>query len=111
MDNSDKGKRIKKEITRLEKVLGKGDPKIEASKRLIENAAFMAVGLEDLQAEILEVGWTEVYKNGEHQTGKKKSAAADAYMTMYKNYLATVKQLAEIAPDGAETDALNLFNQ
>ena len=110
MPDIEKEKRIKKEIRRLNRILGKGNPKVEASKRLIENAAFLAVGLEDLKEEILETGWTEVYKNGENQTGRKKSAAADIYMTTYKNYLATVKQLAEIAPDAEAADELNLFN-
>lgn len=110
MPDPEKDKRIKKEIRRLKKILGKGDPKVDASARLIENAAFMAVGLEDLREEILETGWTEIYKNGENQTGRKKSAAADIYMTTYKNYLATVKQLAEIAPDKSAADELNIFN-
>ena len=110
MPDIEKEKRIKKEIKRLRKLLGKGDPKIEASAKLIENAAFLAVGLEDLRVEILDTGWTETYKNGENQTGRKKSAAADIYMTTYKNYLATVKQLAEIVPDKSTADELNIFN-
>ena len=39
----------------------------------------------------------------------KKSAAADIYTTMYKNYIATIKQLADLAPDNVETDELSLF--
>ena len=39
----------------------------------------------------------------------KKSAAADIYTTMYKNYLATIKQLADLAPDGVTEDELSQF--
>lgn len=84
-------------------------PKIKAAKGLIENAAFMAVHLQDLQADLNEHGCVEEYRNGENQYGMKKSAAADMYTTMYKNYIATIKQLAELAPDNVEADELTAF--
>lgn len=117
---SPKDKRIRKEIKRLQGILGSGkqkngeagqpDPKIEAAKHLIENAAFMAVSLEDLRAEINEKGWTESYQNGANQSGVKKSAASECYTATYKNYLATVKQLIDIAPEGSAIDELTAFN-
>lgn len=106
----EKDKRIRKEIRRLKKILGKDNPKVAACEHLIRNAAFMSVSLEDLQAQINENGWTEEYKNGANQSGVKRSAAADCYTATYRNYLATMKQLAEIAPEGTEIDALTAFN-
>lgn len=109
--------RISAERNRLNRILGatkrkdgpEPTPKIKAAKGLIENAAFMAVHLQDLQADLNEHGCVEQYRNGENQYGMKKSAAADMYTTMYKNYIATIKQLADLAPDNVETDELSLF--
>lgn len=111
--------RIRTELARLNKILratktkdgAEPTPKIKAAKGLIENAAFMAIHLQDLQVEMNKNGCVETYRNGETQYGVKKSAAADIYTTMYKNYMATIKQLAELAPDNAETDELSLFMQ
>ena len=109
--------RIKSELSRLNRILKatkkkngpEPTPKIMAAKGLIENAAFMAIHLQDLQVELNERGCVEEYRNGENQHGMKKSAAADIYTTMYKNYIATIKQLADLAPDNVVTDELTLF--
>lgn len=117
--DKEREKRIRTERNRLNKILGatkqKGGPepmpKIKAAKGLIDNAAFMAIHLQDLQAELNEHGCVEEYRNGETQYGMKKSAAADIYTTMYKNYIATIKQLAELAPDNVGADELSMFMQ
>lgn len=117
--NEEREKKIRAERNRLNKILGatkrKGGPeptpKIKAAKGLIDNAAFMTIHLQDLQAELNEHGCVEEYRNGETQYGMKKSAAADIYTTMYKNYIATIKQLAELAPDNVGTDELSMFMQ
>lgn len=117
--NEEREKRIRAERNRLNKILGatkqkdglEPTPKIKAAKGLIDNAAFMTIHLQDLQAELNEHGCVEEYRNGENQYGMKKSAAADIYTTMYKNYIATIKQLAELAPDNVGTDELSTFMQ
>ena len=117
--NEEREKRIRAERNRLNKILGatkqkdglEPTPKIKAAKGLIDNAAFMTIHLQDLQAELNEHGCVEEYRNGENQYGMKKSAAADIYTTMYKNYIATIKQLAELAPDNVGTDELSMFMQ
>ena len=117
--NEEREKRIRAERNRLNKILGATKqkdgpepmPKIKAAKGLIDNAAFMTIHLQDLQAELNEHGCVEEYRNGETQYGMKKSAAADIYTTMYKNYIATIKQLAELAPDNVGTDELSMFMQ
>ena len=38
------------------------------------------------------------YQNGANQWGKKKSAEADVYNTMIKNYTAIIKTLTDMAP-------------
>lgn len=117
--DEEREKRIRTERNRLNKILGatkqKGGPeptpKIKAAKGLIDNAAFMTIHLQDLQVELNKHGCVEEYRNGETQYGMKKSAAADIYTTMYKNYIATIKQLAELAPDNVGADELSMFMQ
>lgn len=66
--------------------------------RLIDNAAFMAVQLEDLQTAINRDGPVSEYQNGENQWGTKKSPEVEIYNTTVKNYTATVKLLCDMLP-------------
>jgi hypothetical protein len=95
----DKGKRIKREVTRLNRVfrgLDK-DRKVLADK-VIRQAAFMAVTLEDLQDHINEHGTVSEYQNGENQWGTKKSPEVEIYNTMIGKYGAAIKQLCDLLP-------------
>lgn len=63
---------IKAEIKRLKKIFANLTQDASAvAEKLIENAAFMAVSLTDLQRIINEKGYTEEYQNGENQFGTK----------------------------------------
>ena len=98
---------IKKEVRRLTKILKDVDKnKKETVKRLIENAAFMAVTLDELQEEINKNGVVSEYKNGENQYGTKKSPEVEVYNTMVKNQMAVIKQLCELAPEEKAGDML-----
>lgn len=97
--------RISVEIKRLDSIFGKIEEKIRKSiHSLIENAAFMAITLEDLQATINRDGTTDKYQNGENQYGIKKSAAVEVYNTMIKNHMGIMKQLTDLIPK-EQTDA------
>ena len=101
-----KDARIKKEKLRLSGIfkLLPDDAKKTAEK-LIDNAAFMAVTLEDLQEYINEHGCTETYQNGANQSGKKKSSEVEVYNTMIKNYKAVIDTLLGlIGKQGGEPD-------
>ena len=91
---------IKVEIKRLKHIFA-DLPQNTASfaEKLIENAAFMAVSLSDLQMIINVKGYTEEYQNGENQSGVKKSSEVDIYNTMIKNFNTTMKQLIDMLPD------------
>lgn len=65
---------------------------------LLQNAAFMRITLDDLQAIIAEQGPVEAYQNGEYQYGMKQSAALQSYNSLIKNYAATVKTLFGLLP-------------
>ena len=104
---ADKKALIKKEVRRLTKILKDVDKnKKDTVKRLIENAAFMAVTLDELQEEINKNGVVSEYKNGENQYGTKKSPEVEVYNTMVKNQMAVIKQLCELAPEEKAGDML-----
>lgn len=71
------------------------------AEKLIENAAFMAVSLRELQTAINQKGYIEEYQNGANQSGVKKSSEVEVYNTMIKNFNVTMKQLIDLLPDSA----------
>lgn len=95
----EKEKRIKREVTRLGRVFRDLDKDRRAmADKVIRQAAFMAVTLEDLQDHINEHGTVSEYQNGENQWGTKKSPEVEIYNTMIKNYSSAVKQLCDLLP-------------
>nr|DAO93687.1 MAG TPA: hypothetical protein [Caudoviricetes sp.] len=93
--------RIKKEAEKLLKLYTRAHKKRrQLAVKLIANAAFMSVKLDDLQREIAAEGMTETYKNGANQSGIKKSAKVEVYNTTMKSYMAAIKQLNDMLDDG-----------
>ena len=95
-----------KELKKL-KLIAEALPedKKKITEGLIADAAFMAEQLEILRGHITENGWSEEYKNGENQYGKKSSVEADAYIKIQKSYASVIKQLTDLLPDQTETAA------
>jgi len=94
-----KEEKIEKEVRRLKKVFKDLDKnKLSTVNSLIDNAAFMAVSLEELQEAINANGYTSEYQNGENQFGTKKSPEVEIHIAMTKNHASIIKQLAELAP-------------
>ena len=81
------------------------DDKKKITEGLVSDAAFMAEQLEILRGHIAEKGWSEEYKNGENQFGKKSSVEADAYIKLQKSYASVIKQLTDLLPSKDETAA------
>ena len=106
--------RIDKEIKRLNRIFKDiGKDKRDAVKSLINNAAFMAITLEDLQAHINEHGCVSQYQNGENQWGSKKSPEVDIHIAMTKNHTAVMRQLADLLPRidaGEGSDIMDFIN-
>ena len=73
---------------------------------LLQNAAFMKVTLEDLQAIVNAEGVEDEYKNGANQYGTKPSAVIQAYNTMLKNYGALKLKLMALLPKQASVSRL-----
>ena len=100
-----------KQLRRLEKIFRDiREDKKETVRNLIENAAFMEIQLAGLQKEIAEKGPVSEYKNGENQWGTKKSPEVEIYNTMIKNYMAVVRQLLELLPEGGEDEKDELMS-
>lgn len=74
------------------------EKKKKTVEKLVINAAFMAISLEDLQNIINEKGYTEEYQNGANQKGVKKCSEVEIYNTMIKNYSSVIKQLTDLLP-------------
>ena len=95
-------KKKSKELKKLEKIFKDIEPsKRQTVEKLIENAAFMAESLAELQEIIREKGFVEEYHNGANQSGVKKCSEVEIYNTMIKNYSSIVKQLVDLLPNGA----------
>jgi hypothetical protein len=110
---SEKQKLIKKELNKIKKLYADMDGNVKKSvEKLAENAAWMAVSLEELRQQIDEEGYEEVYQNGANQCGKKDSIAVKNYNTIIKNYNATIKLLMDQLPEHQQSqtgDALAQF--
>jgi hypothetical protein len=98
-DELTKNERINKEKRRLASIFTKLDIcNKKAVQSLIDNAAFMAITLQDLQVTINENGVISEYQNGENQWGTKKSPEVEVYNTMVKNHASIIKQLTDLLP-------------
>lgn len=99
--------RVKREKDRLMDIFKDLEAnKLKTCTALIDRAAFITVSLEDLEEQLNETGWVEVYQNGENQSGLKKAAAADVHISLTKNLNAIVKQLLELVPPAQKSSRL-----
>lgn len=106
--------RIKTEIKKLKQTfedLEIDSRKMQVAESLIENAAFMAVTLEDLQAEINENGVVSTYQNGENQWGTKQSPEAQTYISLINRYNSVMKQLIDLLPEEKQKKAVDEFDE
>ena len=71
----------------------------ERAESLLNNLVFQHQQLKKLQAHVRKNGWSEEYKNGNNQSGRKKTAEGDAYNALIKSYTVTMKQLNEMLAD------------
>ncbi len=104
-------KRKSKELQKLKKIFKDIEPgKRQTVEKLIENAAFMAESLNELQEIIREKGFTEEYQNGANQYGVKKCSEVEIYNTMIKNYTSVIKQLVDLLPNGEDSGGDELLD-
>lgn len=104
--NVDERKRlINKEVKRLTKSLKDMDEVRQVTlKKLITEAAFMAVTLEEARQIITRDGIIEEYQNGAAQHGLKKSSAVEVYDKMINTYAKVMDQINKALPDNKTLD-------
>lgn len=108
----DKNKEVKKEINRLKKLFKElPENKKKMTERLIENAGFMSITLEDLRKDIIKYGVKETYVNGKDQFGFKESIESKTYNNMIKNYMNIIKQLNDMLPQEKKIDEKDEFDR
>lgn len=105
-----KDERIKQELRKL-KSLYKGLPKNKQKlcEKLIGNAAFMAVTLEDLQAQVVKEGAVVKGKNGNGFQVRSEHPAQKSYNVMIGKYTAVIAKLDEMLPEEIGESKLGKF--
>jgi hypothetical protein len=110
----DKNKKITKETNKLKKLFKElPENKKKMAEKLIENASFMSITLDELKEDIKIYGVKETYVNGKDQFGFKESIESKTYNTMVKNYMNIIKQLNDMLPEDKkinEDDEFERFN-
>ncbi len=108
----EKNKKIRKETQRLKKLFKDlPDNKHRMAEKLIENASFMSITLDELKEDIKKYGVKETYVNGKDQYGFKESIESKTYNTMIKNYMNIIKQLNDMLPEQKKINEDDEFEQ
>ena len=96
-------KEIVDEYKRLYKLFEEMPEKqLKLARKLVSRAAFLAITLDRLEADIVENGYTETYQNGANQSGIKKSSAAELHVAYSKNLVMVMRQLTDLLPKAGD---------
>ena len=101
---NERHKKTKAEYSRLKKIFNLPGEKMRLCDKLLNNAAFSAVLLDEAREIISRDGMIEAYQNGASQFGLKKSSAVDIYDKSLNTYSKVIKQLCDMLPEGAAVD-------
>lgn len=98
-------KRRKCEKARLTRIYCKeaGERRLSAERKaklegLIDRAAFLLVTIEDLERDIEENGYTEMFSQGDQKPYTRKRPAADILNSYNTTYLKCIKQIEDMIP-------------
>ena len=109
MAKAKKATRIKREVKRLREIYEDIE---ECRKRtvegLIQRAAAHRIYLEDLEEDLEENGWTELFQQGEKQKPyQRKRPEAEVYTSINTLYQKELKQLTDLLPKETNSGATN----
>ena len=92
-----KSSRIRKEINRLNKIFViKSDEEKAYLESLIKRAAFMRCNLEDMEKDLNEKGFTEMFtQSAQAPPYERERPMARMYNSLNKNYQTLMKQLSD----------------
>ena len=110
MATMSKNARILKELDKLRTLFHDlPQSKLDLCAKLIQNAAFMAVDLEDLQEQIIKEGPVVESTNGNGFLVKNEHPAQKSYNTMIARYTGLISKLAEMLPPETARSKLDAF--
>lgn len=100
---------VKKELTKAERItkeerrLKRNYKDIQKDKSavvegLIRRAAFMRATLEDMELDLDERGFVEMFQQGDQEPYERERPVARQYQQMNKNYQSIIKQLSDLLP-------------
>ena len=105
-----KSRKISDELYKLRKLFrGLPENQRQLCDGLMQNAAFMAVTLRELQAEIAKNGAVVSCQSGNGFNTIKDNPAQKAYTTMIARYSGIITQLLSLLPAEQEEDPLAEF--
>lgn len=103
---STKEQRIKKELTRLNRVFKDVDKNTKnVIDGLIRRAAYMRIALEDYEDDLDENGHVEMFSQSPSvEPYERERPVTRLYNQMNKNYQSIMKQLSDKLPDSVASD-------
>lgn len=95
-----KEERIKAEVKRLMEQIEGLDPKRKKiAEGLIERAAFMRISLDDMEKDLVQNGFVELFSQSENQEPyERRRPTTDAYNSMNASYQKIIRQLTDLLP-------------
>jgi len=95
------------ELTKLQALFATiPENKKKLCEKLIQNAAFMAETLEELQATVKKEGAVVTIVNGNGFEVQQENPAQKSYNTMINRYSTIIRQLSDMLPVESECDEL-----
>lgn len=95
----EKAEKIKREITRLNKIYKDLEQKKKDTVQgLIQRMAYMRITLDDFEIDLDKGGFVEWFSQGTQEPYARKRPVADLYNTMNTSYQKIVKQLSDLIP-------------
>jgi len=93
-----KEERISKEVSRLKRIFKEvNKDKLNSLEGLIQRAGFLRITLEDMEIELLENGFVELFTQSPTTPPyERERPVAKQYSTVIKNYQTICKQLSDM---------------
>lgn len=100
--------RIRKEYLRMRNIYKKlvSDEKLKANDGLMHRAAYLRISIEDMESDLDENGFVEMFSQSESQIPYERERLTDRlFNSLTKNYQTAMTQLNRILPDEVQVEA------
>jgi hypothetical protein len=104
-EDLEKDKLVQKELNKIKRTFKDLDEDVKKlNQKLLYNAAWLAVSLDELMETMDREGVVIEYQNGANQWGTKKSPESELYTSWSKQYSQIMKQLSDLLPKGGNNN-------